>query len=147
MKTVKNLCQCIVVASLALAGAGLLSAPASARAQQKEAEKLMPSKPLTTVAAVQPAKAGDRIAMCCPSCKDTSATVVEKSFKGANQDEVKTVKTHLCSACETKRISQGHGKMASEVVVHTCTACGSKDLSCCATQKGSGPTPGMEDKK
>ena len=134
MKTLKSLCQCIAVTSLALAVAGLVSAPASAQAQQKGAEKLMQLKPVSAPEALQPGEAGHGSAMSCPKCKDTEATVAEKAFKGANQNELKMVKIHLCSACETKRVTQGHGKMARDVVVHTCQACGSKDVSCCAAK-------------
>jgi hypothetical protein len=134
MKTVKSICQCIAVTGLALAVAGLVSMPASAQAQQKGAEKLMQLKPASPAEALQPGEAGHRSGMVCPKCKDTEVTVAEKAFKGANQNEVKTVKIHLCSACETKRVTEGHGKMAKDVVVHTCQACGSKDVSCCATK-------------
>jgi hypothetical protein len=132
MKTVKNICQCIVVASLALAVGGLISAPASAQAQQKGAEKLLQVK---TVQDLQSIDAGDKIVMSCPKCKDTYVTVVEKSFKGANQNELKTMKVHLCSACETKWLTKGHGKTATQVMVHTCKACGSTDVSCCVMKK------------
>jgi hypothetical protein len=144
MKTVKNICQCIVVAGLALAAVGFVSVPISAQAQQKGAEKLMQLPKINTVEALQSLEPGDTIVMSCPKCKDTYATVVEKSFKGVKGDEQKTVTVHLCSACETKLVTKGHGRSAETVVVHTCKACGSKDVSCCAMKKGAGPTKGME---
>jgi hypothetical protein len=90
---------------------------------------------------------GDTIIMSCPKCRDTYATVVEKTFKAVKPGELKTVTIHLCSACDTKMVTKGHGKQAHDVLVHTCKACGSKDVSCCVMKKGGGVTPGMEDKK
>jgi hypothetical protein len=72
---------------------------------------------------------------------------VEKSFKGSTGDQLKTVPIHLCSACDTKIVTKGHGKAAKDVVQHTCKACGSKEVSCCVMKKGDGATPGMEEKK
>ena len=67
--------------------------------------------------------------------------------RGSIQDQLKTVTIHLCSGCETKIVTKGHGKSAKDVVVHKCKACGSKDVSCCVMKKGSHPTSGMDGKK
>ena len=147
MKMRRNLGQCIKAASLALAMVGLMAGPGSALAQEKGAEKLIQLKPVKTVGDLQALEVGDTIVMSCPKCKDTYATVVEKTFKAVNPEELKTVTIHLCSACETKVVTKGHGKQAKEVLVHTCKACGSKDAFCCVMKKGSGPTPGMGEKK
>jgi len=89
---------------------------------------------------------GDTIVMSCPKCRDTYATVVEKSFKGANQNELKNVTIHLCPSCDTRLVTKGHGRQAKDVLVHTCKACGSKDVFCCVMKKGHQPTQGMEQK-
>jgi len=147
MKTINQMCHSAVRFGFAVAVLSLLSAPLVSSAQtQKGAEKLMQLPKINTVEALQSLEAGDTIVMSCPKCKDTYATVVEKSFKGNLQDQSKTVPIHLCSACETKFVTKGHGRSAKTVLVHTCKACGSKDVSCCVMKKGAAPTPGMEQK-
>jgi len=131
----------------ALAIAGLIALPPFGFAQEKGAEKLMQLQKINTVEALQSVEAGDTIIMSCPKCKDTYATVVEKSFKGATPDQLKQVPIHLCPACDTKFVTKGQGKAAVNSLVHTCKTCGSKDVSCCVMKKGGGPTAGMEEKK
>jgi len=144
MKAQNNLCRFIVVVVLGLAAVGLISAPSTARAQGKGASKLMPVK---TVEDLQNVQKGDILLMSCPKCKDTYATVVEKSFKGMKREELETVVIHLCPSCETKIVTTGPGKSKQDKLVHSCKTCGSEDAFCCVMKKGTGPTPGMEDKK
>jgi hypothetical protein len=134
---------CALVALTALVW---LPLQVSAQTKGEGASKLIQLKPIQTVEALQSVEAGDTIVMSCPKCKDTYATVVEKSFKGVNQDELKKTTIHLCSACDTKIVTKGQGKSARDVVVHTCKACGSEDVSCCVMKKGAGATRGMEKK-
>ena len=101
---------------------------------------------VNTLEALQSVDAGDTIVMSCPKCKDTYTMVVEKSFKGANGDELKNVTIHLCPACDTKIVTKGHGKSAQETLVHTCKACGSKNVSCCVMKKCASPAPAPEQK-
>ncbi|MBK9137795.1 MAG: hypothetical protein IPM17_03380 [Verrucomicrobia bacterium] len=144
---IKTLGRSLIMASLALAIIGILSAPSTALAQQKGAEKLMQMmKPVKTAEDLQALEAGDVIAMSCPKCKNTAITVVEKTFKAVKPEELKTLQVHLCDSCETKIVTKGRGKQAQNVLVHTCKTCGSKDAFCCVQKKGSGPTPGMEKK-
>jgi hypothetical protein len=147
MKSVDKLMRNITVAVLALAVAALVTAPTTVVAQEKGAQKLIQLKPVKTVEDLQKLDAGDTIIMSCPKCKDSYATVVEKTFKAVKPEELKTVKIHLCDACDTKLVTKGHGKAAKDVLVHTCKTCGSKDVSCCVMKKGEGPTAGMEEKK
>jgi len=148
MKTINHMCKSAIRFGLAVAAiVSLLAAPQISSAQApKGAEKLMQLQKVNTVEALQSVEAGDTIVMSCPKCKDTYATVVEKSFKGASPDQLKTVPIHLCSACETTIVTKGRGKSAKDTVVHTCKTCGSKDVSCCVVKKGAAPTPGMQQK-
>jgi hypothetical protein len=132
------------LAMVVLAGLVWLPAPSFAQTKGDGAGKLIQLKPIQTIEVLQSVEAGDTVVMSCPKCKDTYATVVEKSFKGANQDELKKTTIHLCSACDTKIVTKGQGKSAKDVVVHTCKACGSEDVSCCVMKKGAGATHGME---
>jgi hypothetical protein len=147
MKSIKKLSRTLTIAALAVAVAALMVAPMAVLAQEKGAQKLMRLNTVKTVEDLQKVDAGDVIIMSCPKCKDTYATVVEKSFKNATADQLKTVAIHLCPTCETKMVSKGHGKAAKDTLVHTCKSCGSKDVSCCVMKKGTGTTGGMEEKK
>ncbi len=147
MKTITQVRGKLTRSIAALAIAGLIALPTFGFAQEKGAEKLMQLQKLNTVEALQSVDAGDTIIMSCPKCKDTYATVVEKSFKGATPDQLKQVPIHLCAACDTKMVTKGQGKAAVNSLVHTCKTCGSKDVACCVMKKGGGPTAGMEEKK
>ncbi len=118
--------------------------PSLALAQEKGATKLLP---LRHAENLQQVEAGDTIIMSCPKCKDTYSTVVTKSPRGMQAEEIKTVVKHLCPTCSTTIKTEGLGKNAKNTLVHTCNACGSEDVSCCLMKKGSGPTTGMEEKK
>jgi hypothetical protein len=146
MKSIPNLSRTFTLA-IALAVATFMTAPSAVFAQEKGAQKLMQLKPVKTVEDLQKVEAGDTVVMSCPKCKDSYATVVEKSFKGATPDQLKKVKIHLCPTCDTKIVTKGSGKNARDVLVHTCKSCGSEDAFCCVMKKGEAPTSGMEEKK
>lgn len=149
MKTINQLCKSAVRFGLAVAVGGLLCTPLAGLAQApKGAEQLMKMmKPVKTVEDLQALDAGDTIAMSCPKCKNTTLTVVEKTFKAVKPEELKTLQVHLCDSCDTKIVTKGRGKQAENVLVHTCKACGSKDAFCCMQKKGAVLTPGIDEKK
>ena len=129
---------------LIIAVAALALLPNLTMAQEKGATKLMK---LQTVQDLQQVEAGDTIVMSCPKCKDTNATVVTKSLKGASPEEITVQVQHLCPTCSTTIKTEGVGKNAKDTLVHTCNSCGSADVSCCLLKKDGGATTGMEDKK
>ena len=124
--------------------AALAMLPSLTLAQSGGAAKLLP---LRTAEDLQQVESGDTIVMSCPKCTDTYATVVTKSLKGMQAEEIKTVVKHLCPTCSTSIKTVGSGKNAQNKLVHTCNSCGSTDVSCCLMKKGGGPTTGMEEKK
>ncbi len=130
----------LLIATLAV----LALLPSLALAQEKGAYKLLP---LRHAEDLQQVEAGDTIIMSCPKCKDTFATVATKSFKGMQAEEIKTVVQHLCPTCSTTIKTEGSGKNAKNMLVHTCNSCGSTDVSCCLMKKDGGSTTGMEEKK
>jgi len=142
-QTPGKISRCLAVLTIA----GLMALPTFTFAQEKGAQKLMQLQKIDSVKALQSVDAGDTIIMSCPKCKDTYATVVEKSFKGATPDQLKQVPIHLCPTCETKIVTKGQGKAVVNTVVHTCKTCGSKEVSCCVMKKDGGPTAGMDAKK
>lgn len=132
MKTIKNLSRFILALGLSLAVIGILSAPTAAQAQEKGATRLLPLK---TVEDLQKVEAGDTVIATCPKCKDSYAAVATESYKGMNVDQLKTKAIHLCPTCETKIVTAGEGKAATNSLVHTCNMCGSTEVTCCVLKK------------
>jgi hypothetical protein len=149
MKSINQFCKSAIRVGLVMAVGSLLCAPLAVLAQApKGGEQMMKMlKPVKTAEDLQALDAGDTIAMSCPKCKNTTLSVVEKTFKAVKPEEMKTMQVHLCDSCETKIVTKGRGKQAENVLVHTCKICGSKDAFCCVQKKGAGATPGMEEKK
>lgn len=133
--------KCLSRCSLMVAIAGLVWLPSSAFSQEKGAQKLMK---IQTVEDVQKLDAGDTVIMSCPKCKESYATVVEKTFKTAKPEELRKVAIHLCPGCESKIVTKGTGKQAKDELVHSCKSCGSEDVTCCAMKKNASSTKGME---
>ena len=115
-----------------------------AQQQTKGAQLLMN---LQTAQDLQQVEAGDTIVMSCPKCKDTYATVVTKSLKGMQPEQITAVVKHLCPTCSTTIKTEGMGKNAANKLVHTCNSCGSTEVTCCLMKKDGGPTPGMADER
>jgi hypothetical protein len=82
--------------------------------------------------------------MLCAKCKDEITSRVDFSARGANKPTVPVFR-HLCEGCETTLSTVGSGKGMHQVATHKCTSCGSENLACCDTNKGSvAATKGME---
>jgi hypothetical protein len=147
MKTIKlinakNLTRCCA----GLAIAALLLSPTLGFAQEKGATKLLKLNAIKTVADAEAVQPGDTVVMSCPKCKDSWVTIVTPATKTGAKPENTTVARHECPGCEHKIVSEGHGKMKTDIIVHTCKQCGSEDAFCCVMKKGAGPTAGMEKK-
>ncbi len=85
--------------------------------------------------------------MSCPKCKDKATQKVDYTARGANKPIV-TISTHLCNGCETDWKIYGVGRTKHAVASHKCMGCGSENLACCNTTKGSDiATKGMEKAK
>ena len=141
MKETIQICKRLASSSLALVIAASVWLPGPAMAQEKGAQKLTK---VQTIEDLQNLDVGDIVVMSCPKCKDSYAQVVDKNYKAVKPEELKNVTIHLCSSCDTRLVTKGAGKYAKETLVHTCKACGSEDVTCCAMKKGSLPTKGME---
>jgi hypothetical protein len=120
MKTFTRFSLVLTAASaLVLSNLGL-----SAVASEKGAEQLVKRNAPTTVTAARPA------AMNCPSCTDSWVAVVDKGTKGPRH-EVNNVVRHNCASCDTRIVTKGSGKTATNVAVHTC---GAGSAAICATR-------------
>ena len=142
-----NLTRCVV----ALAVAGLMALPYVVSAQESGsakggAGKLTELKPINTVADAEAVQAGDMVVMSCPKCKNSWVTIVTPPTKTGAKAETHVEARHDCPGCEHKYVTEGHGKMKTDKIIHVCKQCGSEDAFCCVMKKGSGSTPGMEKK-
>lgn len=115
-------------------------APSLLMAQEKGAARLMKLNPAPVP---QQTVATDIKPMSCAKCQDTYTTVTNRTAKGANPVEVKTVVKHLCPTCSTFIKTEGAGKNAKNVMAHTCISCGSAEAACCATKESTRSTTGM----
>jgi hypothetical protein len=109
-------------------------------AQEKGAARLMKLNPAPAPQQTVPT---DIKPMSCAKCQDSYTTVTNRTAKGANPEEVKTVVKHQCPTCSTFIKTEGAGKNAKNVLAHTCNSCGSTDVACCATKESTRSTTGM----
>ena len=86
-------------------------------------------------------KKGDAVAMVCSKCKTVLYANVDKP---RNRFVVPFEHRHFCPGCKSTITMTGAGLHLKEEVKHTCSACGSDSVFCCATSKGASPTEGME---
>ena len=129
MKMFTNITRNLILTTLTLVAAALVTMPSSSVAQEKGAERLLNlNRSAKSAAAV-----ADTPVMSCPKCKDTLVTVAQPPGRGGRVEMAKIVK-HQCPACSTKIETNGVGKQATNIVKHGC-AMGGGDASCCAVKK------------
>jgi hypothetical protein len=141
MKTINTIGSYIartaLIAALALAASG-------AFAQQKGAERLLPSRAKTPVSASEAASRHSS----CSKCQDLVIQTPDWTTKGgqilvAGGRPVQSVAQHQCQACSTTLKTAGHGKAKAEVAHHSCTATGTAVKNCCSPVKSVAPAPGV----
>jgi hypothetical protein len=117
--------------SLALAVAGLISAPAGLFAQEKGVIRHMRLLNADKPAAEAAAPAAEKATMSCAKCKDSWVSFVERPTKGAGLTQTRSFLRHDCPGCKTEVVTSGHGKAATQTVAHTCTENTDAGASCC----------------
>ena len=88
-------------------------------------------------------KKGDAIGMVCTKCKTVLYANVDKP---RTRFFIPLEHRHYCPGCKSTITTTGAGFNSKEQVEHTCDACGSESVFCCATKPGGGATEGMEKK-
>ena len=88
-------------------------------------------------------KKGDAIAMVCTKCKTVLYANLDKPYK---RFVTPFEHRHSCPGCKSTITTTGAGFGSKGEVKHTCEACGSDSMFCCATKRGASPTQGMEKK-
>lgn len=137
MKNLMPIREFLTRSAVAIALAGMVGLPSLAFAQEKGATRLLQGNPAPA------ARAADAVrpAGCCPMCKDSPASVVEKTGKASPPEVRRAMLRHECPGCETRIVTQGIGKQAKEVPQHVCTMTQPRD-GCCSTASKSGtPAP------
>jgi len=119
-----------VATPLLAAALVLLPNPARADAKGAATRQLSLSRSQLATTTVAAKSATTHVAMFCSQCTDSQTEVSESTFKAAHPVVKHVVSTHDCSACATKMVSAGHGKMATVKAVHTCDM---ETKGCCAT--------------
>jgi hypothetical protein len=66
----------------------------------------------------------------CANCTDTIVSKVDYATKGPNHAVTKVVK-HNCASCSTQVSTQGTGKAAKQVAMHSCGA--DMKAACCVS--------------
>lgn len=87
---------------------------------------------------------GDAIAMACTKCKTVLYARVDRP---RNRFFVPLEHRHYCPGCKSTITVTGAGFSLKEEVKHTCEACGSDSVFCCATTPDAPPTAGMAPTK
>jgi len=114
--------QNVLTGTIIAALAALLTYSVSAD-QIKGAQALMNR---TSVSAAAPSVAAK--AHGCAKCQDTTKAVRTVSSKGA-YPQTALVTAHACPTCDTRIKTEGNGKAAHDVAVHTCAS--GATASCC----------------
>ena len=89
-------------------------------------------------------KQGDAIAMVCTKCKTVLYANVEKP---RTKFLTPLEHRHYCPGCKSTITITGAGFGMKQEVKHTCGACGSDSVFCCATKSVAEETKGMEKEK
>lgn len=85
---------------------------------------------------------GKPIAMVCTRCK----TVLYPKSRGSRFGTLLEHR-HYCPGCKSTITVTGAGFKLKEEIKHTCEACGSESVFCCATGNDAQPTEGMDQSK
>jgi|SRR5665213_1639298 len=156
MKTMKRICNCMALSTVALAIVALAWLPAYAQETNapmkpmKGGEHLMMLNNITTIKEASAVKPADTFAMVCGKCKTVYVTRVKQGTKGAQllmgPAPTELIGTHACAGCGGTWTITGVGKGATSELKHSCSACGDDSGFCCATTPNAKPTTGMGTK-
>lgn len=135
MKSIKRNSRNLTSYIAALVIASIMALPMFAQDQVKGATKLLQLNSIKTVADAEAVKAGDSVITSCPKCKTSWVTIVTPPTKTGAKAETLVEARHDCPGCEHKFVSEGHGKMKTDKILHVCKMCGSEDAFCCVMKK------------
>jgi len=134
MKTNNHVIRPITLGFAVLAIVGLLSLPTPGSAQEpvKGAQRLLQLNANKTATGAQVVRASDTAAMSCAKCKVSRVTIVQPATKTGAKPETNVITRHECPDCKQKVVTEGHGKAATQKLVHNCKQAGNGVAFCCA---------------
>jgi RNase P subunit RPR2 len=142
MKTKHNIFNKISLSALLLLAVGVAGC-ASSGPRVTEERKFIQLHHVANTGKALNLKKGDAIAMACTKCKTVLFANVERP---RTRFFVPLEHRHYCPGCNSIITTTGAGFNLKEDVKHTCDACGSDSVFCCATKRESPPTANMEKK-
>jgi hypothetical protein len=128
MKRITSLLGSIVAAASALA-IMIAAVNTTAASSEKGAERLVTLTKSSRAMSSPAVPAAVATVHRCPTCTDALVQIVDKATKGPNH-LVRNLARHNCSTCGTELVTNGSGKAAATVAMHSCGA--SEDANCCA---------------
>ena len=143
MKTKHNILGRISLSALLLLAVGVAGC-ASSGPRLTEERKFIQLHHVANTGETLNLKKGDAIAMACTKCKTVLFANVEKP---RTRFSVPLEHRHYCPGCKSTITVTGTGFNSKEEVKHTCDACGSDSVFCCATKTGSGAMKDMDKEK
>ena len=143
MKSAATFASLSALALLALIALGCASSGDKPRVRVYEEKQYIQLRHVPDTAAPLNLKKGDAIAMACTKCKTVLYASVDKP---RTRFFTPLEHRHYCPGCKSTITVTGAGLKSKEEVKHTCDACGSASVFCCATNREAPPTAGMEKK-
>ena len=140
MKTKHNILSKISLSALLFLAVGVAGC-ASSGPRVTEERKFIQLHHVANTGEALNLKKGDAIAMVCTKCKTVLYVNLDKPY---TRFVTPFEHRHSCPGCKSTITTMGAGLASKGEVKHTCEACGSDSMFCCATKPGSGPTKGME---
>jgi Zn finger protein HypA/HybF involved in hydrogenase expression len=140
---VKHLAAMAALLTVGLLVTGCASSGGKSTTRVYEERKFIPLYHITNTGDELNLKKGDAVAMACSKCKTVLFADVNRP---RNRFFTPFEHRHYCPGCKSTITVTGRGFGAKEQVEHTCEACGSDSVFCCATQRGTPPTEGMSPK-
>jgi len=133
----------IIPALGALLALVLIAGCASSGPQVTQEQKFIQLHHVANTGAETNLKKGDAVAMVCTKCKTVLYANLNKPY---SRFVTPFEHRHYCPGCKSTITTTGSGFSAKEEVRHTCNACGSESVFCCATRREAAATEGMEKK-
>ena len=127
----------------ALLAAALIAGCASSGSRVAEEQRFIQLHHVANTGEEVNLKKGDAVAMVCTKCKTVLYANIQKPY---SRFVTPFEHRHFCPGCKSTITTTGSGFNAKEEVRHTCEACGSDSMFCCATARSTSPTSGMEKK-
>jgi hypothetical protein len=139
----KHLAAWAALLTVGLAVTGCASSGGKSTTRVYEERKFIPLYHVKNTGDELNLKKGDAVAMACAKCKTVLFADVNRP---RNRFFTPFEHRHYCPGCKSTITVTGRGFGAKEQVEHTCDACGSDSVFCCATHRGAPPTEGMSPK-